>query len=382
MPSFKIFFGVLGGEEIRRFSTPKQISWDEFIGELEKIIPNFHPELRIQYVDTEGDKITISSEAEWRESLGQLKEEPLKFYVCEPQNPNYFKDGPTPKVVGFYVAKDVKEAPKEVKKEEKVEEKKEEKKEEKIEVKEEKMEEKKEEKSFEVEKLTKSVPKSLSQFFKDGKILPYNLPTWLRDSGAVKLKALPNSEVELDVDVNLLFTAYHQRALLKLNEKQLAEAKSLFQAAVELAPLNIVAHYNLACAQALLGETEAALDSLEAAVKLGYAKWEHLEKDGDLFSLHSTPRFQQLLKQLKPEPPKVEPPKVEPLKVEPVLLPVLSLKPREETPAFPKFEVKPIKWANEIALLRDMGFPNTQLVVALLGKHNGNVEQVVLELLR
>jgi len=104
MPSFKLFVEVSGAQEIRRFSTQKAISWEEFLNELQRVLrPYFHPELRIQYVDSEGDRITISSEEEWREAMNQLTQEPHKFYVSEQKHGIYFKDSPQPQILGFYV---------------------------------------------------------------------------------------------------------------------------------------------------------------------------------------------------------------------------------------------------------------------------------------
>lgn len=53
--------------------------------------------------------------------------------------------------------------------------------------------------------------------------------------------------------------------------------------------------YNVACAYALLGRTEQALDCLENAVRHGYAHREWLEHDSDLASLRGHARFQALL---------------------------------------------------------------------------------------
>ena len=55
-------------------------------------------------------------------------------------------------------------------------------------------------------------------------------------------------------------------------------------------------HYNLACSLALTGKTEQSFAALERAMKLGYSDLEHMKQDPDLKSLHSDPRFQELLK--------------------------------------------------------------------------------------
>ncbi|MBI2901089.1 MAG: hypothetical protein HYY17_12960 [Planctomycetes bacterium] len=54
--------------------------------------------------------------------------------------------------------------------------------------------------------------------------------------------------------------------------------------------------YNLACAYALTGEKERALDWLEMAILGGYSDWDHLKKDSDLDSLREEPRYKALLR--------------------------------------------------------------------------------------
>ncbi len=65
--------------------------------------------------------------------------------------------------------------------------------------------------------------------------------------------------------------------------------------ALAIGPDEPITLYNVACAYALLGQTEQALECLENAVKHGYAHREWLEHDSDLASLRGHPRFQALL---------------------------------------------------------------------------------------
>jgi serine/threonine protein kinase/Flp pilus assembly protein TadD len=53
--------------------------------------------------------------------------------------------------------------------------------------------------------------------------------------------------------------------------------------------------YNIACVQALLGQTEEALDTLTRAVERGYTNKEWIQNDADFASLHKHPRFEALL---------------------------------------------------------------------------------------
>lgn len=68
---------------------------------------------------------------------------------------------------------------------------------------------------------------------------------------------------------------------------------------VRLVPGNPTVHYNLACSQALLGSTEAALDSLERAVELGYDDSDYMATDEDLVSLRGERRFRALLERIR-----------------------------------------------------------------------------------
>jgi hypothetical protein len=49
--------------------------------------------------------------------------------------------------------------------------------------------------------------------------------------------------------------------------------------------------YNAACCQALAGEVEPALSTLESAVKLGYHDADGMTKDVDLNALHASPAW-------------------------------------------------------------------------------------------
>lgn len=71
------------------------------------------------------------------------------------------------------------------------------------------------------------------------------------------------------------------------------------QRLVGLIPENPTAHYNLACSQALLGQAEASLESLELAVACGYDDAGFMAEDDDLASVREEPRFLALLERLR-----------------------------------------------------------------------------------
>ncbi len=76
-----------------------------------------------------------------------------------------------------------------------------------------------------------------------------------------------------------------------LDRGEYAEAKQLLEEAVRESPDAGVHYYNLACAEALLGEKDAALDHLRHAVGLEDRFAGYAQDDDDLASLRDDPRF-------------------------------------------------------------------------------------------
>jgi tetratricopeptide (TPR) repeat protein len=74
-----------------------------------------------------------------------------------------------------------------------------------------------------------------------------------------------------------------------------AEAKRLLTDAIERYEDKSTLFYNLACAEALLGETDAALEHLGAALEGNPSLAEYVGDDKDLASLRDDPRFAELL---------------------------------------------------------------------------------------
>jgi len=67
---------------------------------------------------------------------------------------------------------------------------------------------------------------------------------------------------------------------------------------VEAAPDDPTVRYNLACSQALLGQSDEAIATLRIALELGYDDLDFMREDGDLESLRDDPRFRDLLARL------------------------------------------------------------------------------------
>jgi predicted esterase len=74
-------------------------------------------------------------------------------------------------------------------------------------------------------------------------------------------------------------------------KKDYQQAVELCQKAVDLAPKEQGAYYNLACAQARLGNKDAALTALEKSVALGNVQPGHMATDDDLQSIRTDQRF-------------------------------------------------------------------------------------------
>jgi tetratricopeptide (TPR) repeat protein len=74
-----------------------------------------------------------------------------------------------------------------------------------------------------------------------------------------------------------------------------AEAKRLLNGALERYEDKSILYYNLACAEAQLGETDAALEHLRTAIGGNPSLAGYLREDGDFASLRDDPRFAELL---------------------------------------------------------------------------------------
>jgi tetratricopeptide (TPR) repeat protein len=80
-----------------------------------------------------------------------------------------------------------------------------------------------------------------------------------------------------------------------LDDGKPAEAKALLTGEIERYEDTSTLYYNLACAEAQLGENDAALEHLRTAIQADPALAVHLPEDTDLASLRDDPRFGELL---------------------------------------------------------------------------------------
>jgi len=87
----------------------------------------------------------------------------------------------------------------------------------------------------------------------------------------------------------------HKQIKEALDAKKFADAKAKLEELLKLVPDSPFNLYNLACAQAQLGEKAEAVATLEKAVEKGWADFTHLERDPDLESLRKEKRYKDLI---------------------------------------------------------------------------------------
>ena len=80
-----------------------------------------------------------------------------------------------------------------------------------------------------------------------------------------------------------------------------AQARKPWQKSLQLNPEQPQVHYNLACAEAILGNSAGALRHLDQALRQGYHDYTSVAENPDLASLHNEPAFQEMLRQLRNE---------------------------------------------------------------------------------
>jgi len=260
-----------------------------------------------------------------------------------------------------------------------------------------------------------NVTKCLEQFFPNGIILPFNIPPFL--SGIVNvINLLGNTEVDLSVDISGLAVAIHNKGMVDLDHKLYKEASHAFRALGILQPEDFNAFYHVACAEALLGNYTESLLFLNKAIDLGYRDKERIVQDASLNPISYTKGFELAMNRLNDllekesssslllspssfapaagiiqvtEAPAVVYENLE-KKLEGMSLideEIEKIEKMESTGMESTLEknefLKSVNFAYqaELDVLRDIGYFNDELVIPILEKNKGNVQQTVLELL-
>jgi hypothetical protein len=332
--SFKLFFTE---ENIRRF-TIVPTSFEEFTQLLQKLYPDsYHPEMTLVYQDSEGDRVSISSELEWQEMLDQFKDAPItKLSVSDKTPGKYFKDGPEPEVVKLVEVNknSQQESPAEV-----------------------------------PEGFEAKVTRAIENLFPSKKILPYNIPTFL--SGVVSFETLGEQIGNLDVDISRLVDALHREAirLMESTDKHvLTKARDLLLSQLIIQSENPVVLYNLACAEALIGNVNESFEWLQKAIQHGYSNLAHMCQDPDLVALRGREEWHKLVTSMKDALAPKEEVKVE----EPVPVPAPVEVPKERNLA-PELRL-------QLEVLHDMGFLDDSILIPSLQEF-GSVDAALTNLL-
>jgi tetratricopeptide (TPR) repeat protein len=83
-----------------------------------------------------------------------------------------------------------------------------------------------------------------------------------------------------------------------------AEGLEIDKRLSQLRPDDAVVHYNLACSHSLTNQIEAALESLQAAIKLGYRDFKSMDKDPDLKNLRQHAEYKKIRAKMRGLQPK------------------------------------------------------------------------------
>jgi len=351
-----------------------------FTEKLRQNIPKYHPEMKTYYEDEDKDKIVFSSQEEFEEMLSCLKflqqnGDVIKVWIEDSKVP-YFKDGTVEIVKLYSKGKDSIEQIVN---------------------------------SEQTQNVQEKVTSAIARLFPDNAILPYNIPSYLKEVLSVKING--PADVELDVVVDNLTQSLNNEALRLMDSEEVTDlnkSKLLLESLQMIDEQDPHVYYNLACVNSLLKNVQSSIEQLQNAFKHGYSNFKHMLEDKDLAYVRLQTQYAEFLKAILPSSDgKIESLKAEePLSVEPVKTeeqvkieePKKVVEPQkiEETKKIEepqkieepkkmeeiKAADKHIRWGEEIEVLKGMGFERDESVfLAVLDHHRGNVEAALSELL-
>src|SRR5262245_11431746 len=93
--------------------------------------------------------------------------------------------------------------------------------------------------------------------------------------------------------------AWNRLGTSQVQQKKYGDAVRSLERSIEIGGGAAVDFYNLACAYALSGAPDKALDNVERAIAAGFKRRAQYESDPDLASLRELPRFQELMRPLQ-----------------------------------------------------------------------------------
>jgi tetratricopeptide (TPR) repeat protein len=163
--------------------------------------------------------------------------------------------------------------------------------------------------------------------------------------------------------------------LSSTDKNDLLKGKECLLEMLEIEPNHVIALYNLACAESLLGNVEESLKILEKSIEHGYHDLEHMLNDNDFINIRDTPRFTQIINSLQQKlfsQSSNEKPEEKPEEKKP------EEKPEEKKPEKENTESQQNQGSNNIKkTLLDMGIDLPDDVVDELVKLYGGIENVV-----
>ena len=132
---------------------------------------------------------------------------------------------------------------------------------------------------------------------------------WRQQCNQTQRRAFwPEQRLNVGINCNprrLQFLSFHEEGIALMESKKFQQAKEMFEKQLELvkcpgfswkksSPL-----YNIACCEALLGNSDSALAFLAQAISHGFRNVQHIEQDEDLASLRGLDAFEVMLSELR-----------------------------------------------------------------------------------
>jgi tetratricopeptide (TPR) repeat protein len=93
--------------------------------------------------------------------------------------------------------------------------------------------------------------------------------------------------------------AWHRLGTIQIQQGRYPDAIGNLERAIDIGGGIPADFYNLACAYAMSGSTDKALDNVERAIQAGLRNRQQYESDGDLASLRESARFKALMQTLQ-----------------------------------------------------------------------------------
>jgi cell division septation protein DedD len=169
---------------------------------------------------------------------------------------------------------------------------------------------------------------------------------------------------------------------------KIQNARALFQEQLTIFQ-HFIPMYNIACCEALLGNSKEALTCLQKAIAAGYRDVDHIEKDEDLKSLYSLDEFKAIVSSLKSASTAAKSPVAPTTSTattatnsSSATTTTVEKKPEPVSTPAPVAETKPVEPApapstENLALLEGMGFTDKQKNVDALTRAKGDMAAAV-----